>query len=362
MASEGESSRRSRVHAITTETAGDGVFTPMLGRSSARVSIAVQHDALWEDTGPTVISTTGVSTTGGVWVISNDAGSMAQRLRELIITSTWAGYLSKFWIGIRNLREGSSGFVPLWEAENGTNILDATDVSDATASGAYNVTIDFATSAAMAKRFTLRWGQVMGSNMHHIIGRYLVLARVKLSSGTTEVAVDLRHGWGGFAGMESSAGITYLSAVTDSNLTSWNLVPLGTVQIPTTGNREDVAAAEVDNYMLSLFAERLSGSGSLLVDCFILIPAEHLAVINGASVGNAAGPLELYSPPGDEPYALGKTAAAGLYGNVEYSFENWNYPLGGGILVLAAQAAGSHSLSVTCNLDGELMPRWRGYR
>lgn len=362
MRSEGESHRQARVHQIVTETAGDGVLTPMLGRSAARVRVAIQHDAVWEDSGVTVISTTGVSTTGGVWVIGNDAGSMAQRIRELVATSTYAGYLSKFWIGIRNLREGYQGFIPLWEAESGTNILDASDVSDGTASGGYRVSIDFGTSAAMAKRFTIRWGQVAGSYAHHIIGRYLVLARCKLSSSITEVAVDLRHGWAGFAGMESSAGITYLSAVSNANLTNWNLIPLGTVQIPPTGNRDDLMSAEVEGCMLSVFAERMSAAGSLYVDCFILIPAEHLVVVSGASVGNAGGPLEIYTPTADEPYALGKTAAAGLYGNVEYSFENWNYPRGGGILVLAAQEATQHALSVTCNLDGEIMPRWRGYR
>ena len=360
MRSEGESHRQARVHQIVTETAGDGVFTPMLGRSSARVRVAIQHDAVWEDSGVTVIATTGVSTTGGAWVIGNDAGSMAQRIKELVLTSTYAGYLSKFWIGIRNVREGSSGFVPLWQAENGTNVLDAADIADATASGGYNVTIDFATSGAMAKRFTVRWGQVAGASPHHIIGRYLVLARCKLSSSSTELAIDLRHGWGGFSGMESSAGITYLSAVSDGDLVNWNLIPLGTVQIPPTGNRDDLMSAEVEDCQLSVYAERMSVSGSLLVDCFILIPAEHLVVVSGAFVGNAGGPLEIYTPTANEPYALGKTSA--LYGNVEYSFENWNYPRGGGILVLAAQEATQHALSVTCNLDGEIMPRWRGYR
>lgn len=365
-AAEGETVRRTVVHDIWTETLAGDVITPMLGRDVAVVRIAVLHSPIFEETASVNPTQTGISTTGGTWSIGNDGGSYPQRISVLKLDSASVGDLSKFWIGIRKLRYGTAGFISTWQAEDGTNILDAADTADGGASGGSKVTISFATSAAMAKRFALRWDQVQTSPTvkDDIIGTYLMLARCKLSAGTVEVAIDMRHGWAGFSGAETSIGVTYLSAVTDSNLTNWNLIPLGVVQIPPTGNRDSRASLndEIGNYHLVLYAERLSASGSLDVDCFLMIPAEHLAVIDGAQVGSTGGPLTIYSSQDEVQYALGRTAASGNFGNVEYEFDNFVYPIGGGLLVLAAQGASEHLLSRTCDLDLTLKKRWLSYR
>lgn len=361
--SEGETARQALVLDGESEILADDIYSPLLGLTGggALIRLAVKRHPSWELLSAQTSGSDDVSTLGGSFAISiTDNGTAPGRISSLLIDDGPVTALNKIWCGIRPTRLGTAGFISVWEAENGTNFTDAADTVDATASDGNQVTIDFATTTTLAKRFTLRWGQVAGGNYDDIIGRYLVLGRVKLSSAATEVAVQLRHGFAGSAAYEAIVGTTYLSAVDNTALTNWNLVELGVVDIPPTGNRSGIVSSTMDDYFLLLYAEQLAGA-SLLFDCFVLIPAEHMVTAKGALVdSNVNSLLNYFTGPDDFQTAVG-VQAAGLNYNCEFSFENWEFPIAGGLLVFAGQAQSLHALSQDVDLLLSIVPRFKSF-
>lgn len=357
---DGESAKRYIVFGGGVSIVADDTNTPLLGVGYVAVDVAILRGAEGENDTESTFFGSGISADGGTWAPGVGAGTYPARISKLTITASTVPSLSKLWVGIKPTRNGNAGFISLWQAELGTNFLDAADAADASASGGSKVAVSFALYPTMQRRLTISWDNIASANFDDIIGEYLVLCRCKVDAATTEVAIKLAHGWAGLSGQETPVGITYISGTTN-----WYLNELGTVQIPPTGNRGSVASTgdEIKHYFLSFSAERLSAAGSLDIDCVILVPTEHLLIIDRATISAGVGSrVEAFSPNADAPYALYKTAAGGLYGNVEYSFNNWGYPVGGGLFVVVGQGANSHALSNLINLDLALAYRWRSYR
>lgn len=376
---DGETARRTIVHDINYEVIPNGKFTALQGKNAVYFRISVLHPPFFESSVAETQKTEGsVSTLGGQFYYNvGGYGSIPGRISEFIFNDTVGTYTkmySKIWIGIRDYRHGITDAQTLWEAELGTLSYDTTTASASAASSDGYLTTSFATDTSMKKRFTLPWSVVYtasASAESDICGRYLVLGRMKLSSATVECAVDLRYGWTDIADVEQSCGITYVSGVDNANLTNWNLIPLGSVEIPPTGDR-DSWVSTTGGFFLSfnfvLYAERLSDAGSMDTDCFVLIPTDHLCIIKGAKVGLDGSMVDhgVYIITGDDDvsYAVNKSALASL-GNVEYSFENWNYPRTdsrGGIVVIAAQASDTHEIGSQADVALTVYPRYLIYR
>lgn len=362
--------RRSIVHDISYEVNTEEVLNANLGLDAAKVRLAVQHNPYWESTLLSDIAGT-VSDLGGTVVIPLTDTSYPSRIKYLNLIG-WSGDglfsdRTKAWVGIRDYRNGVSGFIPVWEAEAGTVATDASGTADAAARGGTAIRISFATETDMVKRFSVKWSDIGTASFDHLTGRYLVLGRLKLSAGTVEVATELRHGWLGQAGLESSLGVTYLSAVTNPEYVNYNFVPLGVAEIPPTGDRDAIAstggtAAPLRSYGLALYAERLSGAGTMNFDCFVLMPADHLFIASQTAISFTNGAsTRVYTGNDDIPYAV-KYSIADYYGNIEYSFENWNLPPGGGVMVFVSQAGTFHALDGTVTVSGNYFKRFRSYR
>lgn len=362
--SEGETSKQALVLNGESEILADEIYSPLLGLNGggAIMRLAVKRHPDWEIAAETS-GADNVSTLGGSFALSiTKKGTTPGRIAKLLINDGPAELQHKIWCGIRPTRLGTAGFQSIWEAEDGHLFIDAADTVDASASDGNRVTVDFATVPSMIKRFTVNWFQASGGNSDDLIGRYLVLGRVKLSTAATEVAVQLRHGWA-FAGSslyQSVVGTTYLSAVDTPALTDWNLVELGVVDIPPTGNRSGISSAEMGGYSLLIFAQRLAGA-NLLFDCFVLIPAEHLFTAIGARVNdNVAHLLAAYTGPDDFQTAIGVTGSTENH-NCEFGFENWRFPIDGGIVVYASQAVDKHVLSENVDLMLTIAPRFKTF-
>lgn len=367
-AADGEPLRSSVVYDLNYEILSEQGLTALLGKDAAKLRIAFQHSPYWESAGTSNHSGT-LITLGGTLALTAGSNSFPARIQKF----EWGGQpgnefqtgINKLWAGIRDTRNGYAGFIPKWEAEHGTNATDASDIADANASNGTAVAVTFATGTAMTKRFSVTVSNIATANYDDFVGRYLVLGRMRMSAATVEVATELRHGWLGVAGMESSLGVTFISAVTDANLVNYNLIPLGVADVPPTGDRSGLAstggaAAPIRSYGMSLYAERLSAGGSMVFDCFILIPTDHLQIIGSASV-SYLGYCRAYTGEDDIPYAINYTLANG-WGNTEYSFENWNKPVGGGMLVVAAQGATISNLLGTVTISMDIKNRFRAYQ
>jgi hypothetical protein len=367
-ASDGETVRQTVIYDMDYEIIPEAQLGGMLGHNAAKMRLAVQHAPYWE--AATAISYTNVGTVadhGGMIGLSNSNVSAQCRISSFTIDDsalyTPSGQRNKFWVGIRDYRQGTTGFIPKWECELGTTYTDASDGTISMATNGTAVNVTFATDANMVKRFDVKWSNITTANYDDIIGRYLVLARTKLSGTAVEIAAELKYGWLGMSGLESSAGVTFLSGTAYSN---WNYVPMGVVDIPPTGDRDSVSSSGtsplIKQFGFALYAERLGTSGSASWDNFILVPTDHLMTITQAAIDNDTGKyLVAYTGDDDISYVINKMGFTGA-GNVEYTFENWTYPVEGGVAVIVAQGSAASATAGHTILSYDVIPRFRTFR
>lgn len=360
----GESEKRTLLYGGALRVLAQSRLNPMMTDGHILARLGLSRHALWENASATSISTTGLSVWGGKWTPTLAKGTANGRVLYFDVkgASGGGGPLSRIWVGVRPVRYGTSSFTAVWECESGTNGTDASDVADATASPAggsgYKVQVSFATSTALVKRLGIKLGDVIaGPYYNHCVGRYLVLCRCKVSAGT--IGLQMQSGFGGSATAAQSEELPI------SN-TSWQLIPLGYVQIPPTGYRYGMPTTLglISNFEISLYAERWDGAGTLDLDALCLIPAEHSAYMDGAAVQYSGGLSYLARVMTFENDVHDAVAysAGGLENNLDFSDFDWYWPYEGAMVIVAAQRASSHELTDTVNIDGQVYPRWLSYR
>lgn len=349
------SSRTSLIYKGELLTIMQANITPMLGKNGAFYQLALERHAAWETTttGPTGAN---VSVLGGLVSLTDMGGTLLGRLGQLdlIARNGGGGPLHRFWVGIRPVHEGTSTFVAKWECESGTNGTDASDTADASCSGGNKVRVSFATVASLAKRLSMTVTTFI-STPSDLVGRYLVLLRGSVTAGV--VAIQMRTG---FSQSESFAPhkTIYLSNTSDQ------LLELGEVSLPPFGYRNQVQDADaLDQFQFQIWAERISGAGSLDMDCLILIPAEHSIYVSGGSLSYSVGDvnkLSVFTFEDDQKMVLQYSNDIPR-ANMEFGHGNWAYPNGGGVMVIAAEREGSQVISDTVDYAIERFPRWRTY-
>ena len=76
--------------------------------------------------------------------------------------SECGGPIYRWWVGIRPAYQGITGFVEVWECEDGTDVAgDTADYASGTASGGYVKRTTFATSG-LVERFGITIADVIG--------------------------------------------------------------------------------------------------------------------------------------------------------------------------------------------------------
>ena len=261
-------------------------------------------------------------------------------------------------MGLREENQGTSEFDPLWELEDGTNGTDSSDAVDATASGGGKVTCTFTTEAGLDERVSINTNQAHSgtTNWHHFFGRYLVLLRAKVGS-STECGVQLTIG----GPSDSEYGAKCEEVYIDN--TGWKLIELGQVTFPPSGFRENIGGNLTGKYTtFFLHAERLSGSGSLDMDCLYLIPCDHH--IHAYGYVDDEMFLESYTLATDEQQFLMRPVGTSEYtSSYEMSWKDWYLPTNVAFGVIAGQTLTAHSLSETFTWTlQKWFPRWRLFR
>jgi hypothetical protein len=354
-ASEGETTKQSLVYSIESEImAHESLSSPLLGISAAIIRVLIKRHPQYENTSATTTSTSNLSTLGGEWSIGNDAGTSPQRIQELRLAYS-GSTLQQFWVGIRPLYEGVGSFVALWEAESGSAGSGVTAPADGTASGGNKLLCDLTQTANDGLKTEITIGNIVGSNYNHFIGKYHILCRMKVASSATQVMIELKQYW---QGSYSSAGLTFIDGET-----TWTLFSLGTISLPPSGDRDNVASshADFDDCGFSIYANSVDDTGTLDIDCYVLIPAEHTLTILGGEVSVSNTTLSIFTDPDELIWGLGTSTQA--QGGLQISPEGWEYPLGGGHLVIAAQADSGHTLATDIDITNlALYPRWKTFR
>lgn len=368
--SEGETAKRALIFDGAMTIRNEGKVSPLLGADGALMNLTLERHPLWEDTAGTILPTwTNISHLGGTIIMGNVKGTAPQRLKTIVIdNASDAQFADRMWIGIRPPYQGFTGFQSVWELDNGDISTYAagaqgTVIADADASGGTTVAIDFGGTAVLAECLTIRVNDVLVSNFNDMIGQYLLLARCRVDAATTDVRLQLKHGWLYLAGNQTVVGDTYISG-----MSNYHLIELGQIKIPPTGDRDSIISgygtAMLSQYGITLAAERLSAGGTLYLDNLIFIPSEHLFTVSDALIQDSIGELFIFTDPDDSQYAFEMKAVNFDIGNVEYSFTDWYYPMDGGMLVLAGDydITDTHqSLTAVYDFTITFNARWRSF-
>jgi hypothetical protein len=360
-----EPAKRSLIHSMTFYQSPVGKFHPLLGKKGAIYKMAITH-GVWEDRAVINGGFTGAkSTLGSTATLAAIDGSRPARMSSFQVQgiSGGGGPIDRIWAGIRPTRYGVASMVTLWELEDGTPGTDATVAEVAGASpadGADNeVTIDFSTNTLINRVSMTVDDAISGGNFRHAIGRYMVLLRYSMSSGATDVIVEMRTGY-----PDNTTFAPHGEHVLDGT-TAWRLEPLGEIQIPSFPLRENVGDVDAvaRNFTIQIHAIRTAGA-NLHLDALILIPSEHFVSIENATVeyDGAAAKVFLFITEYGEEIAYQEATDGLLKTNLVSSFNNWRLPVEGGLLVVAGERASSSVITDTISYAVNYYPRHRNHR
>lgn len=359
----GESAKRSLIYSGKLQyplSTGVNQFIPH-SRLLARLAI-VRHP-LWENTTATTITRANTSCSGGTWAVAGIPGTAPARPIFQASGRTGGGTIEQFWIGIRPLYEGSGSYNPVWPAENGQPNNPDTD----TAVSGSVMDIGFTTTTALTQRFYVSVEDVLGSNYNHMIGRYLVLARVKVNAADTVVGIQMRTGYATLASNQVPCAERFIDGKT-----KWHLIELGHFQIPGGGWYYGGASDAARKSAIFLWAELLEGTeiaGALQVDGFYLIPSEHFAYVGNAATvysGGNTNPIKIVVQENDITLVEADFGGYPLLG-LDVGVNDFYLPTGSSIITIAGQRNydnndPAHNTADAVDLQLSYYPRWRSYR
>lgn len=299
------------------------------------ILIEVERLAGWELYTPTTPSGTGLHPAwAGVKILNNTMGSQPARL-EVRTVGGYPGF-SHYWFGIRYPRMGMADFDPEFECENGTMLIaDTTTGTVSGASGGNGATTTFATDATLVDRLDVRFDDEHSSvEESHWVGTYQVLLRCKLSA-TAVVGIQMGICMQG----TNNADATFYPEIFLED-TEWRVLPMGVITLPLAGEAFNYTPTVLDRmitYTRWIFrAERLSGSGNLIWDCFVLLPTDGSAFIKSKrqSGGSYQSDLNIHSRrDGLNVAVFGENSPSSIALAESANFVNWGMPSDGAILV-----------------------------
>lgn len=368
---EGGAEVRSLIVDGELEMSAEGHLSAFLGDGGVGfVSLSLARMPWWEEVANTVKTSSAISVIGGTYTPTGiNLGDLPGRINYATVFDPSADTIDDIWMGIKPTGAGTASFNPVWEAESGSNGTDAADAADATAHGGNRVTISFATVPTMASRLVIYVEQILGSNYEHMIGEYLVLGRLKLTAGLTGAErIGIRLYQSFLSGGERTLTGELLLTSDNANHTNWGLYELGSLRIPAPGYRYSAeyssAGVMERNTMMQFHAERQVSTASLYVDCFILIPKNGLVKFTGVNMAATAETMYarmLNLAAGDKTaFLVGPATQMYL---IDFTPPNeCEWPVDGGVVVLAAQDHNNSSLTQTCVVNYSIYPRYSLYR
>ena len=363
---DGEPSKRALVYGIELKPLHPDKFHgQMLGGGIAVYELAITRSARWEATAvSTAVTGTSISTLGGEVDLAAIDGDLPGRIEKLTFSGSAddSGPIDRIWAGIRPIGPGKSAFNPLWEAESGTLGATASLATDADASGgASNNCVSIAPDGTVRDVFRESVGQALGGNYNHMIGRYLVLLRYKLSAAEN-VFIYGRDGY-----LDTLADMSRPKLVT---ATAWRFLELGEVSIPPFALRDaaftTLGTNAVYQFVMNVLAykDAEAGAVTLYADCLVFIPSTHYTYSENSAV-EEVDYTGVYTSSIHFTFEDGKQMA--IYrdensiptSNLVPEFRNWHYPIEGGTLVIAGERTGVQDKRDTMDVSLVFKRRYR---
>jgi len=322
------------------------------------VTLSLERMPYWERMdGIQLNDSPNISPAGGSWSYGTIAGDVPARINLIYFGTKNVGIpiFNDVWCGFRTARFGTlANFVPVWNCELG--ILENSTTSIAGGSNDLGAAFARCTfgDTSLLPRVTLETATVT-ANYADQRGIYQVLLRARVGSGTV-CRVRLLDGYNLDLGY--SAFRVRNRVVVDRGDSAWDLYELGSVQIPSPGRA--LHPGQEGSYGLRLEAERVSGTGNLEMDAFILIPeAEGFVGVKEARILTTSGRRAAVFETGDgHVYGLSTLGTTYIYRNIP-AFIREGLPVGAGTLYVAARGdANGNSLSDDMYVRMNYTTRW----
>lgn len=357
----GESAKRSLIQSGTFQTKQPAGFRGSFLNGGLFGNLALTRSPFWENiTAETVATSSDITVNGETWDLSAESaysGNFPGRIAKVYFEPTSTQTFRTIWAGIRDYRKGIADFDPVFAFTSGTGMVDTSWTTDANAIGGYALECDFSTTTTEDYRAFQSLGTLFSGDDHtHWIGSYTVLGRMRCDSATT---AWVRCGEG------YNLPIRFGPRVLVTASTYYRLYELGVVSFPPGGPYRYDTDDHVDlsDWLLGLYAERLSGSGSLWMDQLILIPRDHFIKVDSGSQINSSQGYVYTAPEGRQWAGLVQATEPT---NSEFTPHEWNFPISPGVFTMAGEAyqtgALAHWSTNTMAVEIEYFPRWRLYR
>lgn len=278
----------------------------------------------------------------------------------------------RIWAGIREVNQGYTGFVPVWNIENAT-LTPSSDTVSGTLAGSVGTNVkvtSFTTYTAMQQRWHFLLSQHItatgvAADQYDYIGEYEVLLRYQITlSG--EIGVRI--------GTHQSSTITRPASYNETQYLSdtggsWRFAEMGTVKIPIVDYRYSYSTGigfpdgTLQNFAFSFDAEIYSGTGTLYCDTLLLIPSRNYIRLDDQNLGFPGVATQIITNEDDTGIYYTINGASNMIGNASFSPENWKLPYEGGVIVIAAERPTAQVSTDTLE-DIRLIsqPRYANYR
>jgi len=346
---------------------GVQILNPVTGRNfiAKEYQLGIERTPWWEDPYPYPSTTalTAINNIGGKATLAETIrGDVNARLVKMVVTPVGAAAYNQLWIGFKSARFGNpANFVSVWPLHLGTTVLDGiTDTSSAADASAFDgtkLTCTFATVPTLRSRVLIKVTDVT-ANIADQRGTYAVLMRAKMTASSVARA-RIHYGYGGPIGIFNPA---YRSRQVISGA-DWLYYDMGDVSIPSS---EVLSTYSLSNSAIVVEAERISGSGSLDMDCFVMIPVDDSAIKLSLPTGvtlDSTNILNIFQKPDERIDSFSDIGGLVSY-PVDPRSRNWSLPANDGspVLVFAAQGVTVQTKSHTADIAYQYIPRWATLR
>jgi hypothetical protein len=328
----------------------------------ASYTFAIERTPYWEGAPITEVNKTGLNALGGSTALSAAVnGDVPARLQRVkIATGSELMIMSNAWIGFKTSRFGTAAnFISRWGLSGGIYGDDTSGASDSTASTGTRVVTTFAGTPGLEWRVNARLAVSASVNPSDQRGTYQVLLRARMNDSASKALVRIGYGF-------NINHLAYRARVVVSG-SLWHLYEVGTVKIPPyrTYNYNDLTS-----FIIGVYAQRGSGTGSLYMDCLVLIP------IDDGAIGVTTKPGSLTGVGGTERIAVYQAPDGAIHGTHDWGSAShdiavtqpqgsWSAPndATAPLIVVAADDYSFGSvLNDTVNVSYIYIPRWRTLR
>lgn len=338
--------------------------TPNLHADVVEPLLELDRHRYFESPAPVSVADTGLTVVGSVVAVTGK-GTADGRVSRFIMGEGGGASdgLTRLWAGFRETGHGTDDFAPIWDLYDGNYGYAGSDASgiasDANAYNGHSVEIDFSAVDDEQGHLFMTLDSVSGiTDYRHQAGKYLILARW---AGTSAKEFSIR-----LAQSINGENPIYCERkyVTGAGTGTYNVLPLGIVDVPPIAAKENWTSAKIGRFTLTIYAATFGAiNDKLRFNTLTFIPVGRALTTEDAKIEGSGREAVMACLPTDRWTAWYQTSSTEQpLGGMSVNAPKFFVPRDGGILVMAAARAASQVYSDTFDMELEYYHRHRTYR